>query len=590
MINQQDLQAKKQKAWRKMEKGSHSEAMTILRKVIKSTPDDAEALYLTGCCHANLRQWNESIKSLESSIKIQSNVPQTHFALAGARIALGQIDEGIKSINTTLQLNENFPDAYVELANIEIRQEKFDDARMHLERALKIDPKMSDAHLGLGQLEKECGKHQKSISHLEQALKYNSKSVNALCAMANSLANLTQKSEAQIYYRKALKVEPNNVEALSSLAMIYNFNAKYDKAIKLIAPLLRRKVYQSSLAIAYAQACKHCDQCEDALDYINKTLKSSGLSQTEIKGLNFAAGKVLDNMGQYDAAFEHYKAGNNAVTHIYDSVAHTQYVNDVIKVFNPALFMQVPVAQNKDKRPIFIVGMPRSGTSLTEQILAAHPNVCAAGELETLFKISCQMKQDLGGENAFPFYVEKLSQDNVNEMAGTYLDHLTEFSNNAEHVTDKMPHNFYLVGLIQLLFPGAKIIHCQRDPIDTCLSIYFQDFSEAHKYAKDLFNIGTHYYQYQRLMDHWKQVLSIPILDLNYEDLVSNQESETRRILEFCELEWDDSCLQFHNVKRTIDTASFDQVRQPLYTKSVNRWKRYEAHLDELQKGLKRAF
>ncbi|MDH5570788.1 MAG: sulfotransferase [Gammaproteobacteria bacterium] len=589
-MNQEALQIKKQKAWRRMEKGDHSEAISILQKVIKSQPKDAEALYLLGCCQANRYLWKEAINSLESSIKIQPNVPQSHFALAGARIALGQLDDALNSLDTTLKLNPGLADAYVALGNIRIKQDNFIDAREHFNQALKIDSGSSDAYLGLGLLDQEAGDHKEAVVQLEKSLKYNSKSITTLCALANSLANLTKKNEAKALYRKALKIDKNCVEAQCSLAMIHNFNAEYDKAIKLIDPLLKKKILHPTLGIAFAQSCKHSDRCQEAIDYIDAILKKPGLSRFEVKGLNFAAGKILDGMKQYDSAFTHYKNGNEAISYLYESVANKQYIDDIMKTFTTALLMNTPVAKSEGKHPIFIVGMPRSGTSLTEQILAAHPNVFAAGELATLFNISCQMKQDLGGEKPFPFYIEKLNQDNVDEMANAYLEELSNRSGLEEYVTDKMPHNFYLVGLIQLLFPGARVIHCRRDPMDTCLSIYFQDFSEVHKYAKDLFNIGTHYNQYQRLMDHWKQVLSIPILDIHYEELVSDQETVTRRLLEFCGLEWDKNCLQFHSIKRTIDTASVDQVRQPLYTKSVKRWKNYEKYIDELKKGLEREF
>jgi len=589
-MNQDALQVKKQKAWRKMEKGSHSEAIPLLQKVIKAQPNDAEAQYLLGCCQASRHFWNDAVRSFETSIKIQRDIPQSHFALAGTRIALGQFDEATVCLNEVLKLSPNMASAYVELGNIKVKQDDFIGAREDFDRALQIDVKTSDAYFGLGVLEQEVGDHKKAIDLFEKALKFNSKSVLALCALANSLANLTKKDEAKILYRKALKIDKNNIEAQSSLALIYNFNAEYDKAVKLIDPLLKRKIVHSTLGIAFAQSCKHSDRCQEAVEYIDIILKKPRLSRSEISGLNFAAGKVLDGMNKYDEAFSHYKNGNEAEIFLYDSIANTQYINDIIKTFTPALFMNIPVSQNRGKQPVFIVGMPRSGTSLTEQILAAHSNVYAAGELDTLFNASSQMKQELDGGKPYPFYVENLSQDNIDDMSNTYLKKLSDFSAKEDYITDKMPHNFYLVGMIQMLFPNAKIIHCMRDPMDTCLSIYFQDFSAIHKYAKNLFNIGTHYYQYQRLMNHWKQVLSIPILDVHYEELVSDQEVVTRRILEFCGLEWEDCCLQFHNVKRTIDTASVDQVRQPLYTKSVKRWKHYEKHLDELKKGLKREF
>ena len=175
-------------------------------------------------------------------------------------------------------------------------------------------------------------------------------------------------------------------------------------------------------------------------------------------------------------------------------------------------------------------------------------------------------------------------------MANGYLARLTGLSKQATRITDKMPHNFYLVGLMQLLFPGARIIHCHRNPLDTCLSIYCQDFNEGHDYARDLFALGTHYHQYQRLMDHWRQVISLPIFELAYEELVNDQEEVTRRLLEFCELEWDQRCLEFHKVDRAVQTASNDQVRQPLYKKSVQRWTHYEQYLDDLKAGLERAY
>jgi len=589
-MNQDALQIKKQKAWRKMEKGSHSEAITILQKVIKSQPNDAEAWYLLGCCQASRHLWNEAVKSFESSIKSQTNVAQSHFALAGARISLGQLDEAEICINMALKLNPNIPDAHAVLGNIKMKQDNDLEAKEHFEKALKIDSQSSEAYFGLGLLEQESGCLNKAVSKFELALKYNSKSVHALCALANCLSNLARKDEAKILYKKALKIDKNCYEAQCSIAMLHNFKGEYDKAIKLIDPLLKKNVRHSTLGIAFAQTCKHSGRCEEAIEYIDDVLKKPGLAPSEIKGVNFAVGKVLDGMNQFDEAFAHYKAGNDAISHLYDSLANTQNITDIIEIFSPALFINAPGAKTRGKKPIFIVGMPRSGTSLTEQIMAAHSNVHAAGELTTLFDVSNKMKQDLGGEEAYPFYVKKLSQANFDEMASTYLKKLEDFSVEAEYVTDKMPHNFYMIGLIQLLFPEAKIIHCKRDPMDTCLSIYFQDFSEVHKYARDLFNTGTHYFQYQRLMNHWKQVLSIPILDVQYEDLVGDQEASTRRILDFCGLDWEEGCLQFHKVKRTIDTASFDQVRQPLYSKSVQRWKHYEKYLDELKKGLKREF
>ncbi len=584
------MPAGKQQARQKMSKGRYSEAIILLQKIIKLVPVDAEAQYMLGCSLARLGQLNEAIHAFEHSIKIQPNVAQTHFALSGAWLALGQQAEAINSLNTVLQLNEKMPEVHVALAKIQAKQGNIVEAHKHLERALEINPKISDASLALGSIQLESGDYKKALPYFEQALKYNSKNPEALCGMAISLGNQSRMKEARNYYRKAIRINPNNVEAVSGLAMIYNFSGEYDKAIDLIHPLLKKKIYHSTLSIAFLQSCKHSDRCQEAIDYVNEVLKQPGLSQFALKNMHFTAAEVMDRMQHYEAAFAHYKAGNEAMNPLYDTVAHTQYINNLVDVFTPDLFMKIPRAHNKNKRPVFIVGMPRSGTSLTEQILAAHPKVYAAGELDVLSVITQQMKFKLGNKEAFPFYIGKLGQDKIDEMAKQYLDRLTGLSKQAERVTDKMPHNFYMVGLIQLLFPEARVIHCKRDPMDTCLSIYFQNFNEEHKFAKDLFNIGTHYHQYQRLMEYWKQVISIPMLEVNYEELVSDQEVVTRRMLEFCELDWDENCLQFHKLKRKVNTASYDQVRQPMYTKSVARWRHYEPFLDELKAGLQRAY
>jgi len=589
-MKQQAIHTEKQQAWQLIGRGRHTEAIALLRNLLRSAPNDAEAHYMSGCAQASLRQWDDAIAALQTSIRMQPKVPQSHFALAGVWIALNRQDMAINSLRAALELDDTMIQAHMVLGNLLISQGDSIKAREHLERALKLDPGMIDAHLSLARIEQEHGNHELALPHFERALKSNPRHLKALCEMARSLANLARKKEAEALFRKALHIDPDCVDALCGLAMIHNFNGEYAKSVELIDPLLQKNIVHPALATAFMQCCKYSDRCGEAVDYLDKVLKLPGLVGPLLKSLHFEAGKLLDKMERYDEAFSHYKIGNEILKPLYDPVAYAKFISELIRVFAPTLFMKIPRARNDDKRPVFIVGMPRSGTSLTEQILAAHPRVHAAGELETLSNIMHHTGLELGHNEAFPYYLEKLSQDNIDAMAHTYLAKLTGLSNRADRITDKMPHNFYLLGLMQLLFPGARIIHCQRDPLDTCLSIYFQDFNEEHKYAKDLYNTGTHYHQYQRLMQHWKQVITLPMLDLRYEDLVSDQANVTRRILEFCELDWDDRCLQFYSIKRVVHTPSHDQVRQPIYTKSIQRWRHYEHYLDDLKNGLARGY
>ena len=228
--------------------------------------------------------------------------------------------------------------------------------------------------------------------------------------------------------------------------------------------------------------------------------------------------------------------------------------------------------------------MPRSGTTLTEQILASHPLVHGAGELLRMDEIRISL-HGLTGEN-WPQCVNRLNRKTLDKLAQEHLDWLGRLASGKARVTDKMPHNFVLLGLIDLLFPEARVIHCQRDPMDNCLSMYFQGFNANHVYANNLEHLGAYYRQYERVMAHWRTVLRIPMMDMRYETMVAEPEQSARKLIEFCGLEWDDRCLRFYESGRAVSTPSYDQVRQPIYKKSVARWKRYEKYLEPLKRSL----
>jgi hypothetical protein len=230
--------------------------------------------------------------------------------------------------------------------------------------------------------------------------------------------------------------------------------------------------------------------------------------------------------------------------------------------------------------------MPRSGTTLVEQILSSHPAVYGAGELKDIGELANSLPGMIGTNKPFPQNIALLTRVHLDRLATTYLDRLRELSPDALRVTDKMLGFIYL-GLIELILPGARVIHCVRDPQDTCLSAYFQDFSESHPYAYDLHNLGVYYSGYRRIMNNWKNVLiNVRMMEVSYEELVRNQEAVSRRMIDFCDLPWDDRCLQFHENRRYVATASYDQVRQPMYRSSVGRWKNYERHLNKLKAAL----
>lgn len=262
-----------------------------------------------------------------------------------------------------------------------------------------------------------------------------------------------------------------------------------------------------------------------------------------------------------------------------------EFFSCIKEMFSAELFKKHSNSGTDNNAPIFILGMPRSGTTLTEQILSSHQMVYGAGELPDIRKLLSQMC-GAGEYKKFPKLVGSLGNDDLSRIGSEYIKGLRKRNSSAEHITDKMPHNFLHVGMIRLMLPNAKIIHCKRDPIDNCLSIFKQNFGGVHKYAYDLAELGGYHLLYQDLMEHWNKVLPGFVFELQYEDMVADQEGMTRKLLEFCGLPWDDNCLQFHKSERTVKTASYTQVRKKIYSDSVQLWKRYEQELQPLISAL----
>jgi len=298
---------------------------------------------------------------------------------------------------------------------------------------------------------------------------------------------------------------------------------------------------------------------------------------------------IFDYLNKYDEAWHHLSAAKEFVTQKvkYNAKAHSNWIDSIISTFTPATIMGLAKANVKNSvSPIFIVGMPRSGTSLTEQILCSHPDVHGGGELPYLNEIVSKLHTIIPSTKPWHECVNDLTQNSIERISNMYLEKLPATSSSINFITDKMPHNFFVIGLIRLICPEARIIHCKRNAMDTGLSLYFQDFEEGHDYCANLYDIGTHYHQYERLMNHWKSIYPDSILDVVYEDVVDDPENNIRKMLAFCNLSWHEDCLNFNKGNRAVRTASFDQVHQPLYTKSVERWKNYAHHLDSLKDGL----
>jgi tetratricopeptide (TPR) repeat protein len=426
---------------------------------------------------------------------------------------------------------------------------RYPEARAGFEAAIRIDPSFAEAFHGLGLLEKSWANYDEALEH----------------------------------FRHAQRLRPDYVDAIAGEASLLEAVGKKKEAYDLLASLVEKGIVNTNLAVAYANVARHDGETERALAALRRALSVPNLARADQVYLHFELGKHLDAAGDYTAAFEHFRQGNLLKGAVFDSVRHAGIVNEIIRTFDRKGFPDYARAAQTSDLPVFIVGMPRSGTSLVESILAAHPAVHGAGELDFFGLFSRSLPPSLVSGKTLLQLMRAVDGATLDRVATEYLNLLRRLGGDAVvRVTDKMPYNFFWLGLLELLFPDARVIHCLRDPRDTCLSIYFHDFTGQHHYAYDLRNIGLYYREYRRLMAHWREVGSLPLLEVQYESLVKSPDAQTRRIVEFCGLSWNNACLKFHTSNRVTKTASYDQVRRPLYASAVGRWRHYEAYLSPL--------
>ncbi len=327
--------------------------------------------------------------------------------------------------------------------------------------------------------------------------------------------------------------------------------------------------------------------------HLEALLARNRLSADDKKKLHFTLAKAFEEKADADAAFAHYRRGNELQRAAFagqslrfDAEAQDRLVARTEAVFTGQFFAERQSFGIASEAPVFVVGMPRSGTTLVEQIAASHPQVHGAGERWEMDVAAHNLSDTLGAQAPYPENVAELDEATAARLGEAYLGRLREVAGDAERVIDKLPFNYLRLGLIAVLLPRARVIHCRRDVRDTCLSCYFQNFSIPYPWTTDLCEIGRYHRAYERLMAHWRSVLPRAMLEVDYEDLVADQEGQSRRIIDFLGLQWDPRCLDFHRTQRQVSTASAWQVRRPIYATSVGRWRAYERMLEPLEAGL----
>lgn len=425
---------------------------------------------------------------------------------------------------------------------------------------------------------------------LEPASRLLERAVEAAPGDANAAANLGLARQtagdmdaAESAYRKALANAPGHPGALRGMARLADARQQPQEALDLLAPHASDGSADGTLLALYGGLLRSVGRGDEAIRLLEQRLPCFETEQ-ERMAVHFRLGDLYDAAGEWAQAFRHYRAANDLKGAEFDPTGYEALVDRLLTAFNPARMAASPRAANADERPIFIVGMPRSGTSLVEQILASHPDVHGAGELNDVGLLALATAS---GGREYPESAVGMDQEALSSMAAAYLAKLESLAPAALRVTDKMWQNFEYLGLIALLFPAARVIHCRRGPLDTGLSCYRQHFFGAGvSFAYDLGHIGAYYRQYERVMGHWQQVLDLPILEVRYEELVTETEAGIRRMVDFAGLSWEEACLRFHETERAIRTASYAQVRRPVYQDSVGRHRHYDEWLGPLRAAL----
>jgi len=400
--------------------------------------------------------------------------------------------------------------------------------------------------------------------------------------MGNTYLELNRLDDATSCYQQALKIEPDSVYVYNNMGNALKSQGKFQEAISCHKKALELNPNCAEAFYLLVTAKKITPENSEEILQLADRLNKSEITDEGLVYYNFALGKVYNDLELFDKAFEYYCTGNRheRLKHEFDADTYSDYISRIMMTFGADFFQRNDSWGNESQMPIFIFGMPRSGTTLVEQILSSHQEVLGAGELD-FFRWD---------PSAYPECVRDMNAETASNLSNSYIDlitNLAESSGNQPYITNKMPHNFLFLGLLYLLFPKAKFIHCQRHPLDNCLSIFLQKFAQGHHYAYDQSEVGLSYREYRKLMTHWHDVLPANIFEVKYEDLVSRQEDVSRNIISFCGLDWDSRCLEFHKSSRPIFTASDWQVRQPMYKTSVERWKNYERFLGPLQEILK---
>ncbi len=508
-------------------------------------------------------------------------VPQLLRHYGVALVGIGNLEQAERALHDYLELEPENQEVIYNLARLYQDQTQYEKSLEYFE---KLKDKESDIKIlsHMGAVLDSLGRFEDAEQVLQKALELNEQDITVLNHLGNAMTGGNKTEDAEAMYRRAIALNSDSAMSHNNLGFALAARGRVEEAMEEYSKAIKIKPDYGESYRNLVTVKKIKDKDNPVIGQMIKQIESGLISERDQVQFGFALGKALDDCGEYDLAFKYYKLANDLIakSRPFNVDSFEQHVDNIIEVYTAEFFDEHKNKFGVDSNiPIFVVGMSRSGTTLAEKIIASHPVVYGAGELGKLFEVIKNYEKQTQLE--YPHAIKEPNSELLRAAAKDYLEYIKKYiqSDQINHITDKMPYNFAHLGFIALALPNAKIIHCKRDPIDTCLSNYFQYFPRGISALYDLEQLKRYYQQYLRLMAHWHKVLPIPFYDLQYEELISDQEMITRRVINFLGLEWDDACLQSHKSTSSVRTASIWQVRQPIYKKSVERWRNYEKHI-----------
>ena len=570
-----------------VEKGQPDEAAGILRKATRLDPNLDHAFFNLGKALAMLGEGKEADKAFEKSFEL--NPERKNLALAAEHQKEGRWEEAEQLYREVLRSNPTNVDAMRLLGNVTLQTGRIYQAERLFRRAVSNAPDYVLAQIDLGCALKKQGRLEEAIDQFRQAISLEPDNVQAHYLLGSTLSLAAQTYEAVDAYQRVLELAPKHTGAMLGLGHVLKTVGRQEEAIESYRNCIRQKPHNGEIYWSLANLKTYQLTDEDIREMESRVAGADDpdkkVSEESKVNFLFALAKAYEDRGEFGRAWEYYHEGNTCrrMMENYDPVRDEVMNDEIVEVFNREFLSENTGLGHPSAEPIFVLGLPRSGSTLIEQILASHSQVEGTSELPYAGSVATSLNRNRADGVNYPHALHELEEEHFKRLGGDYLEfariHRTE---GKPFFIDKMPNNFPTVGFIHLILPNARIIDARRYPLDSCLSSYRQLFARGQSFTYDLTEIGEYFLQYQRMMDHWHDVLPGRCLTVQYEEVVTDFDNQVRRLLEYCELPFEDACINFHQTERPVRTASSEQVRQPVYRKSVNFWRNHEEHLAEL--------